>query len=250
MSSALTDPALFSSFIAPAIDRTAISVHNAIDKDRVAALRGENRFHPAALGLFAGMLCGGPISNHEYDELMRYQHFGSSDAFLAGLADRGAVTVAADGSFAATPEALAVAKRLVVLQVEAVTQLFSPKEATLPLLASLLTRAREAAIADPLSSLSRLSGRAWLPDDATDAARIWDCAVVLRMHRSDAHAAAWQQAGHVASEMKGMAPSPERDAIEVRTNEHAATPWTVLSPDERITLLAGLAGLPGTGAPI
>lgn len=248
--SLLDDAAAFSSFVAPAIDRTAISVHNAIDKDRVSALRGENRFHPGALALFAGMLCAGPISKREYSELMRYQHFGSSDDFLTGLATRGAITIANDGSFAATPEAVDVAKQLIALQIETVTQLFSPKQATLPAIASLIGRARNAAMADPLSDLSRLSGRAWLSADATDAARIWDCSVVLRMHRSDAHAAAWKEAGHVASEMKGMTPGPDRGAIEARTNELAAAPWTVLSPEERLALLAGLAALPGTGAPI
>ncbi len=246
----LEDAASFSALIAPVIDRTAISLHNAINKDALTALRGEHRFHPGALALFAGMLCGGPITGEEYSELMRYQHFGSPDQFLAGLADRGAITIAADGAFTATEAGLEVAKKVIDLQVQTVTQLFAPRSASLPQLNALITKSREAAMADPMSTLSRLSGRAWLPADTSDAAHIWDCSVVLRMHRSDAHATAWKEAGHVASEMKSMGASDGRTAIELRTNELAATPWLPLTPEERLTLLAGLGALPGTGAPI
>lgn len=246
----LDDPAAYSSLVAPVIDRTAISVHNAVVKEQMTALRGENRFHPAALALFAGMLCAGPITKAEYSELMRYQHFGSSDEFLAGLADRGAITIAADGSFAATAEAIGVAKGVANLQAATVTKLFSPLAPSLPELRSLITRCRVAAMDDPISVLSRLSGRAWLPESASDAALIWDSSVVLRMHRSDAHAKAWAEAGWTASEMRTLEAGPQRVAIEARTNELAAAPWAPLSGHERLTLLAGLGALPGTGSPI
>jgi hypothetical protein len=246
----LDDPAAYSSFVAPVIDRTAISLHNAVGKEQMTALRGEHRFHPGALALFAGMLSAGPISKAEFSELMRYQHFGSSDEFLTGLADRGAVTIADDGSFSATPAALDVAKNVVNLQAETVTKLFAPLATSLPELRGLINRCRVAAIEDPISTLSRLSGRAWLPEAASDAARIWDASVVLRMHRSDAHAKAWAEAGHSALSIRSLSPGTERAAIEARTNELAATPWAPLSSSERLTLLAGLGALPGTGSPI
>ena len=246
----LEDPAAFSALVAPVIDRTAISLHNAIGKEQMSALRGEHRFHPAALALFAGMLCAGPISKEEYSELMRYQHFGPSDLFIAGLQERGAIKIAGDGSFAATNDAITVAKGVVALQVETVTRLFAPRAGSLPELRGLITRCRIAAMEDPISTLSRLSGRAWLPDDASDAAHIWDSSVVLRMHRSDAHAKAWSEAGKTAAEMRTMTPGEERSRIETRTNALAATPWSVLSPDERLALLGGLGALPGTGSPI
>ncbi len=246
----LEDPAAYSSLIAPVIDRTAISVHNAVAKEQMTALRGDHRFHPGAVALFAGMLIAGPIAKAEFSELMRYQHFGSSDEFLAGLVVRGAVIMASDGSFSATPEALDVAKNVVNLQAETVTKLFGPLSAALPELRGLINRCRVAAMEDPISTLSRLSGRAWLPEGASDAARIWDGSVVLRMHRSDAHAKAWAEAGHSAASIRTLAPGAERAAIEARTNELAATPWAPLSSNERLTLLAGLGALPGTGSPI
>lgn len=245
----LENPAAFSSLVAPAIDRTAISLHTVVDKTKLQALRGENRFHPGALALFAGPLASGGMSQVEYNELTRYEHFGSSADFLAGLADRGAVELV-DGQVRATASAIEVARGVVALQSETVTALFEPRQALLPIICELILRARGAAIADGNSPLSRLMGRAWLPDDASDAARIWDASVVLRMHRADAHAIAWKEAGLTAPEIRLMAPGDARDAIEERTNELAATPWVGLSADERITLLSGLAALPGTGVPV
>jgi hypothetical protein len=68
---------------------------------------------------------------------------------------------------------------------------------------------------------------------------------VLRYHRADAHAAAWQAAGLTSATIRQMAAGPARDAIEVETNRRAGQPYAALTPDERLTLLAGLAALPG-----
>ena len=67
----LESPASFSPLVAPAIDFAAISVHNFVDKEKVAALRGEN---PAALALFAGPLTRSGMSQDEYNELAKYEH--------------------------------------------------------------------------------------------------------------------------------------------------------------------------------
>jgi hypothetical protein len=68
---------------------------------------------------------------------------------------------------------------------------------------------------------------------------------VLRYHRADAHAAAWQAAGLTSATIRQLPAGPARDAIEAETNRRAGLPCTTLSPDERITLLAGLAALSG-----
>lgn len=247
--SLLENPATFSSLIAPVIDRTAISLHSTVDKAKLQALRGDNRFHPGALALFAGPLASGGMSQFEYNELTRYEHFGSSADFLTGLAERGAVEVT-DGQIRTTAAAIEVARNVVILQSEAVTSLFEPRQSLVADVCAIILKARLAAIADFISPLSQLMGRAWLPDDASDAARIWDASVVLRMHRADSHAIAWKEAGLTAPEIRVLPPGDARDAIERRTNELAATPWAALSPDERITLLSGLAALPGTGVPV
>ncbi|GIG89234.1 hypothetical protein [Plantactinospora endophytica] len=68
---------------------------------------------------------------------------------------------------------------------------------------------------------------------------------VLRYHRADAHAAAWQAAGHTARSIVELAAGPERLAIELETDRRAAGPYAVLEPPERLLLLADLAALPG-----
>ncbi|MFG1868020.1 hypothetical protein [Micromonospora arborensis] len=67
----------------------------------------------------------------------------------------------------------------------------------------------------------------------------------LRYHRADAHAAAWAAAGHTAGSIAALPAGPERLAIELETDRRAAGPYSVLSADERLTMLADLAALPG-----
>ncbi|MGI5146356.1 hypothetical protein ACQEVC_08210 [Plantactinospora sp. CA-294935] len=67
----------------------------------------------------------------------------------------------------------------------------------------------------------------------------------LRYHRADAHADAWQAAGHTARSIAELAAGPERLAIELETDRRAAGPYAVLTPPERLRLLADLAALPG-----
>ncbi|MFB9234522.1 hypothetical protein ACFFWC_03055 [Plantactinospora siamensis] len=67
----------------------------------------------------------------------------------------------------------------------------------------------------------------------------------LRLHRADAHAAAWAAAGHTAAGIQLLEAGPERQAIEQETDRRAAGPYATLTPDERLDLLADLAALPG-----
>jgi hypothetical protein len=247
---AVDDPAVFSGLVAPVVDRIAISVHPAVDKDAIDALRGDLKFRPAAMTLFAGAIAGGTVSAHEYSELNRYEHFGPGGPFLEGLAARGAITIADDGSFTGTPDGVSVAKSLVTLQSAAAAQLFAPRAASWASLRSMMDRCCDAAATDPLSPLGAYARRSWMPNDASDAAHIWNDCVVLRMHRSDAHARAWVEQGLTAQQAKQLPVGAHRDAIEARTNELAAVPWVDLSAHERTVLLAGLAALPGVGSPI
>ena len=67
----------------------------------------------------------------------------------------------------------------------------------------------------------------------------------LRYHRADAHAAAWAAAGHTASSIAALPAGPERLAIELETDRRAAGPYAALGAEERLTMLADLAALPG-----
>ena len=245
----LDDPSRYAALVAPAVDRCAISVHPAVDKSAMAALRGEHRFAPQAFALFAGTLAAGPISMNEFSELLRYRHFGSPETFLNGLVERGAVTVNSDGSFETTEAARDVAKQVVELQCATIDSLWAPRRSSHVGLRVLADRAVAAAVADD-SVLARYNNRSWLPENASDAAVIWTACVTLRMHRSDAHARAWAERGHTADSVRELESGAEREAIEARTNELASPPWAALTADERLAFLAGLAALPGTGSPI
>jgi hypothetical protein len=67
----------------------------------------------------------------------------------------------------------------------------------------------------------------------------------LRYHRADAHAAAWQAAGHSAQSVAELAAGPYRDTLEAETNRLAAAPYEALDGVARLGLLADLAALPG-----
>ena len=83
------------------------------------------------------------------------------------------------------------------------------------------------------------------PADATAGVLLHHRLSVLRYHRADAHAAAWQAAGLTSEAMTQLPAGPVRAAIEAETNRRAGVPYATLSVDERIALLAGLAALPG-----
>ncbi|MFI6264315.1 hypothetical protein [Micromonospora sp. NPDC051006] len=67
----------------------------------------------------------------------------------------------------------------------------------------------------------------------------------LRHQRADAYAASWAAAGHTAPSVAALSPGPERQAIELETDRRAAGPYTVLTAEERLIMLADLAALPG-----
>jgi len=69
---------------------------------------------------------------------------------------------------------------------------------------------------------------------------------VLRHHRADAHAAAWQAAGHTVDTIRGLADGPQRERIEAETNRRASLPYATLSAVERSRLLSGLTGPPAS----
>ena len=62
---------------------------------------------------------------------------------------------------------------------------------------------------------------------------------VLRYHRADPHAAAWQAAGHTVDTIRDLAAGPERERIEAETNRGPAGRTRLSTP------LRGLGWCPG-----
>jgi len=110
-------------------------------------------------------------------------------------------------------------------------------------------------LARVLAEAAATGGPAWAvqapphePDGTPAPVLLLNRLSTLRYHRADAHAAAWQEAGLTAAEMvamsEGSAWTPQRRAVEDETNQRAAPPFAVLTPDERLAMLADLAALP------
>ena len=109
-------------------------------------------------------------------------------------------------------------------------------------------------IARVLNAAGRTGGAAWAvqapphePSGTAPAVALLNRLSTLRYHRADAHAAAWEAAGWSLAEASsmpwGIEWSTARQAIETDTNVRAAAPYSALSPDERLVLLADLAAL-------
>lgn len=109
-------------------------------------------------------------------------------------------------------------------------------------------------LARVLSAADSTGGEAWAvqsppyePEGKPLALVLLDRLSTMRYHRADAHAAAWRHAGWTAADVAGMpwgtAWSEERRQIERDTNRHAAAPYTALTADERLVLLADLAAI-------
>jgi hypothetical protein len=115
---------------------------------------------------------------------------------------------------------------------------------------------RIARLLDPLDRLLRngfdSAGRGFAtmappyePDGASPAVRLLNRLGTWRHHRADTHALAWRVAGYTAASIRAQAPGPEREAVEAETDRLNGRGYLVLSPDQRLTLLADLGAMRG-----
>ncbi|WP_232533915.1 hypothetical protein [Plantactinospora sp. KBS50] len=149
-----------------------------------------------------------------------------------------------DGGFAATERGLAFLAELYDLHAEVLAAAWREHRDRVRRLAGVLDR-----LLEPAALAAGPAFRAVAPPHeplgAAPELLLLNRLGVLRYHRADAHAAAWAAAGHTAESIMALEPGPEREAIELETDRRAAGPYGVLTPDERLTLLADLAALPG-----
>jgi hypothetical protein len=119
-----------------------------------------------------------------------------------------------------------------------------PGLAVVPRLAELVGRLLEAGLATGGPAFRAMSP-VYEPADATPALRLCSRLGALRHHRADAHRAAWAAAGLTVAEVRTLADGPVRRSIEDETNRRDDPIYAVLTSDERLELIAGLAALPG-----
>jgi hypothetical protein len=161
-----------------------------------------------------------------------------------GLRAAGLIGKSGDDGIQATEHGRTVLTEMYKVSAEVAGELWAGQEGSLAGLADLAGRLVHAALATGGEAYTAMAPP-YEPAGAAAGPLLHTRLSVLRYHRADAHAAAWQAAGLTSAAIRQLPAGPTRDAIEADTNRRAGLPYATLSPDERITLLGGLAALPG-----
>jgi hypothetical protein len=176
--------------------------------------------------------------------IYRYRDPDEVRGDLDGLRAAGLIHPAGDGAIEATETGRAVLAGMYQVSAEVAGQLWSQHDTALTGLNDLAGRVVQAGLATGGDAYLAMAPP-YEPADAAVAVLLHHRLSVLRYHRADAHATAWQAAGLTSEAMMQLPAGPTRTAIEVETNRLAGGPYGTLSADERVALLAGLAALPG-----
>jgi len=189
-------------------------------------------------------LAARPISAAGLAAIYRYRDGDQFRRNLDTLANGGIIEQADDGAIRATDAGYALVAVMYESSAEAAAELWSAHRQTVGDLNELAGRLVAAAGASGGDAYTALAPP-YEPPDASPDLLLHHRLAVLRYHRADAHAAAWQAAGHTVDTIRGLADGPERERIEAETNRRAGRPYATLSADERSRLVSGLTDLPG-----
>ncbi|HYV80904.1 MAG TPA: hypothetical protein VE979_22520 [Streptosporangiaceae bacterium] len=150
-------------------------------------------------------------------------------ATLTGLRAAGLIEAAGDGAIAATKTGRAVLAGMYQAGAEVTGQLWGQHGDALAGLSDLAGRVVQAGLATGGDAYLALAPP-YEPADATAGVLLHHRLSVLRYHRADAHAAAWQAAGLTSEDMMQLPAGPVRAAIEAETNRSPGpTRWSSAS---------------------
>jgi len=189
-------------------------------------------------------LAARPVSAAGLAAVYRYRDADEFRRSLDTLAAAKIIEQAGDGAIRATDAGRALIAVMYGASAEAAAELWSAHRETVAELNELAGRLVVAAAAIGGDAYAALAPP-YEPADASAELLLHHRLAVLRYHRADAHAAAWQAAGHTVDTIRGLADGPERERIEAETNRRAGRPYATLSAAERSRLVSGLTGLPG-----
>jgi hypothetical protein len=239
-------PDRFAPLIAPVIERLTLAVVTKA-MARGASATVPTAVPPGAMRMFGQLriaLLARKVPTAGLAAIYRYRDAGDVRRDLEGLHAAGLIDKTGDGAIQATGGGRAVLAEMYKASAEVAGELWAGQEGSLAGLSNLAGRVVEAALVTG-GDAYMVMAPPYEPAGAAAGLLLHTRLSVLRYHRADAHAAAWQAAGLTSAAMSQMAASPVRDAIEAETNRRAGVPYTALDPDERMTFLAGLAALPG-----
>ena len=185
-----------------------------------------------------------PVSAAGLAAVYRYHDQDEFRRNLDALANAGIIEQAGDGAIRATDSGRALLALMYESGAKATAELWSGHRETVAELNELAGRLVVAAAASGGDAYAAVAPP-YEPPDARPGLLLHHRLAVLRYHRADAHAAAWQAAGHTVDTIRGLADGPERERIEAETNRGAGRPYATLGAAERSRLVTGLTGLPG-----
>jgi hypothetical protein len=239
-------PDRFARLIAPVVERLTLAV---VTK---AMARGASATVPAAVppgamrmfGQLRTALLARKVPTAALAAIYRYRDGGDVRRDLEGLHAAGLIDTTDDDAIQATGSGRVVLTEMYKVSADMAGELWAGQEGSLAGLSSLAGRVVDAALVTGGDAYLAMAPP-YEPAGAASGLLLHTRLSVLRYHRADAHAAAWQAAGLTSASISQMAAGPVRDAIEAETNRQAGIPYSALDPDERMTFLAGLAALPG-----
>jgi hypothetical protein len=237
----------FAPLVAPAVDRVFVA-GMAAGRTRGGAQLSQRYGGPSAIGYlveFRTRLAApdGVVSAAGFAAVTRYHDPGECQLVLDTQISHGTIARDPDGAIRATEVGHEFLRELYELHAQVTAELWA------------------AGHADRVDRLVRLVGRLLAAVPATDGAyaamappyeplgtppgvQLLNRLGTLRYHRSDAHAAAWIAAGYTPESIFALRSGPARVDVEAETDRLAAAPYTVLTAEERLALLADLAALP------
>jgi hypothetical protein len=185
-----------------------------------------------------------PVSAAGLAAIYRYHDAHQVRRNLNTLAGAGIIEQADDGAIRATDTGQALLALMYESSAKTAAELWSTHRETVTDLNELAGRLVVVAAPSGGDAYAAVAPP-YEPPGASPELLLHHRLAVLRYHRADAHAAAWQAAGHTVDTIRGLADGPERESIEAETNRRAGRPYATLNAADRSRLVSGLTGLPG-----
>ncbi|MET8353594.1 hypothetical protein [Micromonospora sp. NPDC005206] len=248
-------PHRFAGLLAPAVDRAFVAGMLA-GRNGGGAELSQRYGGPAATGFLVELRTrlaapSGTVDGPGFAAITRYRDpvvcHRSVDKHVA----HGMIHRRPDGGLSATDLGAAFLTELYQVHAEVTEELWAGQDERVPRLVAALGRLLAYALVladeegDRDASAFAAMAPPYEPDGTPPGVLLLNRLGTMRYHRADAHAAAWTAAGHTASSIAALPAGPERLAIELETDRRAAGAYAVLSAEERLTMLADLAALPG-----
>ncbi|WP_410810714.1 hypothetical protein [Micromonospora sp. 067-2] len=194
---------------------------------------------------------GGTVDGPGFAAITRYHDPAACQRSVDKQVAHGMLHRGPGGALSATERGTAFLAELYQVHAEVTEELWTGHDERVSRLVSALGRLLAYALVlaeeerDGSGSAFAATAPPYEPDGTGSGVLLLNRLGTLRYHRADAHAAAWAAAGHSASSIAALPAGPERLAIELETDRRAAGPYAALSAEERLTMLADLAALPG-----